>query len=127
MSTQELSWFIDDTLARALQAEQGVAQVGRVGGVDREINVIVDPDRMAAQGLTAAQVNNALRRREPRRAGRPRRRWAVANRPLRVLGAARRVEQLRDITIPTGGGRFVRLTDVADVGDGSAEVRGFAR
>src|SRR6185437_11353146 len=34
---------------------------------------------------------------------------------------------LRDMNIPTTGGRFVKLTDVADVGDGSSEVRGFAR
>ena len=46
---------------------------------------------------------------------------------LRILGAAVTVEQMRNLTIPTGGGRFVKLSDVADVGDGSAEVRGFAR
>jgi HAE1 family hydrophobic/amphiphilic exporter-1 len=60
MSTQELSWFIEDTLARTLQAVPGVAQVSRVGGVDREINVIVDPDRLAAHGLTADNVSQAL-------------------------------------------------------------------
>ena len=61
MSDSELSWFIDDTIARELQTEKGVSQISRVGGVNREINVIIDPDRMAARGLTAPQVNNALR------------------------------------------------------------------
>lgn len=42
MSDVDLSWFIDDTLSRALQAEKGVAQIRRVGGVNREINVIID-------------------------------------------------------------------------------------
>ena len=45
---------------------------------------------------------------------------------LRVLGAALTVDQIRNLTIPTAGGRFVRLSDVADVGDGAAEERGFA-
>ena len=61
MSDVELSWFIDDTLSRALQTEKGVAQIRRVGGTTREINVVLDPDKLAARGLTAAQVNNALR------------------------------------------------------------------
>jgi HAE1 family hydrophobic/amphiphilic exporter-1 len=61
MSATELSWFIDDTVARTLQAEDGVAQVARVGGADREINVILDPEKMAAFGVTAPQVNDALR------------------------------------------------------------------
>ena len=60
MSPAGLSWFIDDTVARTLQAEKGVAQVSRVGGVDREINIIIDPDRMASQGLNAATLNTAL-------------------------------------------------------------------
>ena len=42
MSDVELSWFIDDTLSRALQAEKGVAQIRRVGGTTREINVVLD-------------------------------------------------------------------------------------
>jgi HAE1 family hydrophobic/amphiphilic exporter-1 len=61
MSEEELSWFIDDTISRTLHSRKGVGQVTRVGGVSREINVVLDPDRMAARGLTAPQVNNALR------------------------------------------------------------------
>jgi HAE1 family hydrophobic/amphiphilic exporter-1 len=61
MTEEELSWFIDDTLSRTLQARKGVGQVSRIGGVSREINVVIDPDRMAARGLTAPEVNDALR------------------------------------------------------------------
>jgi HAE1 family hydrophobic/amphiphilic exporter-1 len=125
MSTRELSWFIEDTLARTLQAVSGVAQVTRVGGVDREINVLVDPDRLAAQGLTADNVSQAL---AVASLDAPGGRVTVGGREqtLRILGAAANVEQIRYISIPTGGGRSVRLSDVADVGDGSAEVRSFA-
>ncbi|MFN3573418.1 MAG: efflux RND transporter permease subunit [Phenylobacterium sp.] len=126
MSDAELSWFVEDTLARALQSEEGVAQVARVGGVTREINVILDPDRMAARGLTAAQVNNALRGFS---LDAPGGRVSIGGQEqtLRVLGAVETVDALRDLTIPTGAGGFVRLDDIADIGDGSSEVRGFAR
>lgn len=126
MSDEELSWFVDDTVARTLQAAKGVSQVTRVGGVAREINVIIDPDKMAARGLTASQVNNALRGVQ---LDAPGGRVSVGGREqtLRVLGSVGTLEQLREMTIPMGGGRFVKLTDIAEVGDGAAEVRGFAR
>ena len=126
MSDEDLSWFIDDTITRELQTAKGVSQVSRVGGTAREINVIVDPDRLAAHGLTAAQVNTALRSVQ---LDAPGGRVNVGGREqtLRVLGSVGTLAQLRAMTIPTGGGRFVKLTDVAQVGDGSAEVRGFAR
>jgi HAE1 family hydrophobic/amphiphilic exporter-1 len=126
MSDVELSWFVDDTLGRALQAREGVAQVARVGGVTREINVVLDPDRLAARGLTAVQVNNALRSFD---LDAPGGRVAIGGQEqnLRVLGAVDNVEALRDLTIPTGQGGYVRLSDIADVGDGASEPRGFAR
>ncbi|WP_332766078.1 efflux RND transporter permease subunit [Phenylobacterium sp.] len=126
MSDVELSWFVDDTLARALQGEKGVAQVARVGGVTREINVILDPDKLNARGLTAAQVNNALRAAD---LDSPGGRVQVGGREqtLRVLGSVNTLALLREFTVPTGAGGFVKLTDIAEVGDGSSEVRGFAR
>ena len=125
MSATDLSWFIDNNISRTLQAEQGVSRIQRLGGEDREINVLIDPNRLAAQGLTAAQVNNALAQAN---IDAPGGRVAIGGREqtLRVLGAALSVDQIRNLTIPTGAGRFVRLSDVADVGDGSAETRGFA-
>jgi len=125
-SPAELSWFVDDTVSRALQAQKGVSQVSRVGGVDREINVIIDPDRMAAQGLNAASLNTALAAFD---VDYPGGRLDVGGREqtVRVLGSATTVEQLRNLTIPTIGSRYVKLSDVADVGDGAAEERGFAR
>ena len=126
MTDAQLSWFVDDTVSRTLQAQPGVAQISRFGGVSREINVLVDPERLAARGLTAAQVSTALRGYD---LDAPGGRISVGGREqtLRVLGAAGTLDALRAMTIPTGGGRYVRLTDVADVGDGAAETRGFAR
>ncbi|MDB5445477.1 MAG: acrB [Phenylobacterium sp.] len=126
MSDADLSWFVDDTISRQLQAAKGVAQISRVGGVNREINVLVDPDRLAARGLTAAQVNNALLNVQTDAPGG---RVQVGGREqtLRVVGTVDTLRQLRQLIIPTIAGRYVKLTDVADVGDGASEVRGFAR
>jgi HAE1 family hydrophobic/amphiphilic exporter-1 len=126
MSDADLSWFIDDTVGRALQAAKGVSQISRVGGTNREINVIVDTEKLTSRGLTAAAVNSALRGFDQDAAGG---RVSVGGREqtLRILGAVNTLERLRALTIPTAGGGYVKLTDIAQVGDGSAESRGFAR
>ena len=124
LSMEELSWFVDDSVARTLQASRGVAQVSRVGGVNREINVILDPGRMAALGITAPQINDALRLYNTDQPG-GRAQIGGREQTVRVLGSGLDVQAIRDVTIPTNG-RFVKLSDVAEVGDGSAEARSFA-
>lgn len=125
MSDVELSWFVDDTVARRVIGETGVAQVTRVGGVDREINVTLDSSHLEALGLTAPQVNNALRGFSVDSAGGSAR-IGGREQTVRVLGAADSIESLRQLVIPTGDGRTVRLSDVANVNSGAAERIGFA-
>ncbi len=125
MSPTDLSWFIDDTLAREMQSVAGVGQVSRIGGVDREINVTLDPARMASLNVTAGQVNDALRA-FYRNYGGGRAEVGGAETTIRTIGETETVEDLRNLTIPLRNGSYVRLRDVADVGDGAGEQRGFA-
>lgn len=125
MTDTELAWFIDNEVTRALQAEKGVGQVSRIGGAEREIAVILDPQRMAGLGVTSAQVNSAL---AAFHTDAPGGRADIGNveQTVRVIGSAADVAQIRNLSIPVQG-RFVRLSDIAEVGDGQGEVRGFAR
>jgi HAE1 family hydrophobic/amphiphilic exporter-1 len=125
MSATELSWFIDNDAARAIQAGKGVGQVTRTGGLDREINVILDPNRMAALGVTAPQVNQALLT-FTNDIGGGRARVGERELTVRVLGSTRSIDALRALQIPLPGGRFTRLDSLATVGDGAGEKRGFA-
>ncbi|MBW3617284.1 MAG: efflux RND transporter permease subunit [Proteobacteria bacterium] len=125
MSNTELSWFVDNTISRRLQGLDGVAQISRLGGVDREVNVTVDPARLAALGVTAPQLNEALRGFVVDTSG-GRSEIGGREQTVRVLGQAGTIAALRELTIPTQRG-FVRLSDLAEIGDGAAEERGFAR
>ena len=57
MTLEELSWYVDNTVAKRLRSVSGMAAVNRGGGVSREIRVILDPAKLQAFGITAAQVN----------------------------------------------------------------------
>lgn len=125
MTDVELSWFVEDTVARRLITQEGVAQVDLVGGVNREINVTLDPSRLQALGLTAPNINDALRSSSTDVPGG---RSVIGEREqtVRVLGAAESVQALNNLVIPSLNGRTVQLSDVATVSSGAAERRGFA-
>jgi HAE1 family hydrophobic/amphiphilic exporter-1 len=126
MTPEELSWFIDNEVTRDLLSIGGVGEVNRSGGVDREIRVELDPDRLASYGLTAAAVSQAL---TAVNSDLPGGRITVSGseRSIRTLGAAGSIEQLRETLVPLGGGRSVRLGDLGSVEDHWSEPRRLAR
>lgn len=126
MSATELAWFIDDKVARTLQAQSGVSQVARVGGLTREINVTLRPDRLAAFGVTAAQVNAALTATNLNDTG-GRADLGGSEQTVRVLGEAQDVAAIAATTIATANGNYIRLSDIATIDDGAGEQRAFAR
>jgi len=125
MSARELSWFIDNDVSRIMLAAKGVAVVKRVGGVDREIRFHLDPDRLMALGITAADVSRQLRILNTDRPG-GRGTVGSAEQSIRTLGSAASVEELREATIILPGGRTARLGDLGVVEDGAAETRQLA-
>jgi hydrophobe/amphiphile efflux-1 (HAE1) family protein len=126
MTIEELSWFVDDTVIRKLQGLKGVARVDRYGGVTREIKVDIDPDRLNALGLSAGDVNRALRAANVDLTGGSGD-FAGRDQAIRTLGAAQSIEDLERLTIPLPGGRTVTLSDIATVSDSWEEPKSFAR
>jgi len=122
MTLEQLSWFVDDTVAKRLLAIEGMAQVRRGGGVSREIRVILDPIKLQSQGLTAVEVNRQLRQVNLNAAG-GRLEIAGSEQSMRVIGNALNAHALAETQIHVGDGRTIRLSDVADVRDLYAEQR----
>src|SRR3954468_2945289 len=126
MTLEQLSWYIDNNVAKRLLGEEGIAAVGRVGGVDRNIRVILDPAALQAQGVTAAQVNQQLRASNMNGAG-GRAEIAGSEQSVRVIGNARDAYELSQTQITLPGGRFVKLADLGQVRDSNSEQRSIAK
>ena len=126
MTLEQLSWYVDNTVAKRLLSIPGMAQVRRSGGVSREIRVTLDPARMQSYGLTASQVNAQLRRVNVNASG-GRAEIAGSEQSVRVLGNATGALGLGETQISVGGGRTVRLADIATVRDAYAEQRTFTK
>ncbi|MGO9419494.1 efflux RND transporter permease subunit [Roseiarcus sp.] len=126
MSVEQLSWFIDDTVARDLQGVRGVGEVKRFGGVDREIRVSLDPEKLLALGVTAAAVNEQVRADNVDLGG-GRGELSGQEQAIRTLAGARSVAELAALPIALPGGRRVRLDELGTIVDGAAEPRTFTR
>nr|WP_294847698.1 efflux RND transporter permease subunit [uncultured Sphingomonas sp.] len=126
MSLEQLSWYVDNTVARKLLGVTGIAAVTREGGVDRSIRVVLDPAALQAQGITAAQVNSQIRQTNLNAAG-GRAEIAGSEQSVRVLGNARTAYDLSQTQIVVPGGRTVRLADLGEVKDAYSEQRTIAK
>jgi len=126
MNTEQLSWLIDNDISRAMLSVKGVALVKRVGGVDREVRIELDPQRLIALGITADAVNAQLVGLNVDMPG-GRGNIGGAEQSIRTLGSARTVEDLRNTEISLPSGRKARLSELGKVIDGPSEQRQAAR
>ena len=111
MTLEQLSWHVDDVVKRELQGLKGVGQIDRIGGVTREIRVSLDPDRLLALGVTAADVNRQLRATTVDLAG-GKGEVGGQEQSIRTLAGTHTIEDLEDTKIVLPGGREVRLDEL---------------
>ncbi|ATN32584.1 ABC transporter permease [Rhizobium sp. ACO-34A] len=125
MTAEEVSWFIDDVLVRELQGLAGVGRIDRVGGVDREIHLELDADRLHAFSLTASAVNESLMTTQLDLSGG---RSEINGREQAVTtnAAVRSVSDLADLRVPLTSGNHIRLGELGNIDDTVAEPRVFA-
>jgi multidrug efflux pump subunit AcrB len=120
LDEQDLSWFVDNDVAKALLSVKGVASVARVGGIDREVHVDLDPTLMAGLGVTPSDISTKLKSVQKESSGGE---GAVGDQKqsARTIATVGTPEEIGAITIPLADGRYVRLDQVAHVSDAHAE------
>lgn len=126
MAPDELSWFVDNDIAKAILTVNGVSKITRSGGVDREIRIRLDPDRLMSLGITAAEISETLDAENVNEPG-GRTTFGEGEQTIRTVGSADSVEALAQKRIPLQDGRSVKLADIAKVESGWAEPRQRAR
>ena len=125
MDEEALSWFVDNSVARRLLSVRGVGSVTRVGGVDREVRVELDPDRLLALRTSAADISRQLRQVQQDASG-GRADIGGAEQSVRLIATVHSAEELARMDIALSDGRRIRLSDVATVTDTVAERRSAA-
>ncbi|PJJ98966.1 RND transporter [Lysobacteraceae bacterium NML75-0749] len=120
MSEAAMSWFVDREVSRALYGVEGVAQVSRVGGIERQIRIDLDPQALASWGITAGEVSQQLARTQVEQPG-GRAELADGRQTIRTIGTVSNVEALRNYSISLADGRSLRLSSIANIHDSAAD------
>jgi multidrug efflux pump subunit AcrB len=106
--------FVEDNVATRMGRVPGVSEVSVRGGAERQIQILVNPTRLAERGITLAQFRNALRERnQDISAGdidSGKRRYLI-----RTVGRFDNLEDIQNLLIKRDGDSIIRLKNVADV------------
>ncbi len=125
MDEEALSWFVDNTVTRNLLAVHGVGAVSRVGGVDREVRVELDPVRLLALGATVADISRQLRQVQQDASSGRADIGGIAQ-SMRTIATVESAEALARMDITLSDGRRIQLDQIATVTDTVAERRSAA-
>jgi len=121
-----LKTFVEDQVKPQLERAEGISEVPVFGGLDREVQIEVDPHLLAARGLTFRDVERALRRQNANISA-----GTIAqgkrDYTYRTVGEYRRVEDIAQTVIADQPGGPVLIGDVATVVDGLKKQFAFVR
>ena len=106
--------FVEDTVKPRLASVAGISEVSVYGGVERQVQILVDPARLAQRGLSLIDVREALRSRNRDRSGGTidagKRQYL-----LRTVGRFEDLSELPALVLARRGDTVIRLKDVATV------------
>ena len=125
LDEQDLSWFVDNAVAKRLLSVLGVGAVKRMGGVTREVRIELDAAKMAALNVAAIDVSRRLRLVQQEAPG-GRGDVSGAEQSVRTIATVSTAAELGRLDLPLADGRHIRLDQVARIIDGVAEQRAIA-
>lgn len=114
--------FVDDEVRTRMERIPGISQVELRGGAERQIQILVDPSRLAQRGITLIALRDALRSRNRDVSGGDvdsgKRRYL-----LRTVGRFDDVQDIGNLILKRQGDSITRLSDVAEIKLGHYELR----
>ena len=125
LSPRDLTALTDDVIVSRLANISGVGRATVVGGVPRQLNVLVDPDRLNAFNVGVGQVISALKQENQNLPA-----GSITEGPqiqsIQVEGRIEDMDKFLEIVVARQGGQPVYLRDVASIEDGQADVKSLA-
>ncbi|MGB5299834.1 MAG: efflux RND transporter permease subunit, partial [Thiogranum sp.] len=106
--------FIDDKVRSRMETVPGVSLVNVYGGAERQVQVLLDPERLSERDISIQDVRRAITERNRDISGGEiesgKRRYL-----LRTVGRFEDLQELRDLILVRRGDSLIRLGDVAEV------------
>ncbi|MBQ6736627.1 MAG: efflux RND transporter permease subunit [Alphaproteobacteria bacterium] len=125
-SLRDLKQYADDVLANKITGVKGVASVSIFGGEKRAIRVALNPESMAAHGVTIMDVVSAFGASNLNVPGGKIEAGADSS-SVRFIGEFESVDDIKNLHITTGEGQKFKVADIATVTDSARDIENGAR
>ena len=125
LSARDLTALTEDVIVPRMSTISGVGRATVLGGVDRQVDILIDPDRLNAFNIGVSQVTSAIQQEnQDMPAGSIEE--GLLEQSLQIEGRIERIEEFGDIIVGRMGGQPVRLSDVAVIQSGQSDVTSLA-
>ena len=118
--------YVDDVLSTKITGIQGVASVSVFGGRERAIRIALNPDSMAAHGITVMDVVSALGAHNLNVPGGKIETTANSSN-VRFIGEFASVDEIANLRLTTVEGGNFKLSDIAQITDAARDIENGAR
>ena len=118
---RDVEKYVTDTLSNKITAIKGVASVNTFGGQKRAVRIAMDPDLMAAYGVTINDVVSAIAVRNLNVPG-GKIETDVNSENVRFIGEFKSVDEIANVEITTVEGETFKISDVASVTDAARDI-----
>lgn len=125
LSARDLTALTEDVIVKRISNIDGVGSATVVGGVPRQLNIEIDPDRLAAFNVSPGAVVQALQAANKDLAAGSITEGSIVQ-SIQVLGRLEDEQDFYDVTVGNQGGQPVTLRDVATIVDGTGEANSLA-
>jgi HAE1 family hydrophobic/amphiphilic exporter-1 len=125
LSDRDLTALTEDIIVKRISNINGVGSASVVGGVPRQLNINIDPDRLTAFNITPSAVTQALQAANKDLAAGSITQGTIVQ-SIQVLGRLEDQQDFYDIVVGNQGGQPVTLRDVATIEDGTGEASSLA-
>jgi Cation/multidrug efflux pump len=114
LNLTELNTLTEDTISKRFEKIEGVTSVSITGGIEDEVEIVVNPEKLQGYGVTVSQLSQAL---AAENLDYPTGKIQQGTIRLQVksVGIFKSVDEIRDLPIPTSSGGIIHMRDVADV------------
>ncbi|PJC87267.1 RND transporter [Vibrio sp. HA2012] len=116
LSDNEISWYIDDVVAKKILGGKGVGSFKRIGGTDREIRITLRPAALIALKTTAGEISRAIASLISDTSGGQIQINGIQQ-SIKTGASITDIRGVENLSIPLSDGQHVRLSDIAEIQD----------
>ena len=118
---RDIEKYVTDTLSNKITSVKGVASVNTFGGMQRAVRIAMDPDLMAAYGVTITDIVTAVATHNLNVPG-GKIETSANSENVRFIGEFQNVDDIANLEITTVEGETFKLSDVATITDAARDI-----